>query len=158
MRISKTNSKEINSLLKLLQDMEQYSKDQQGWEDVNFNQRNYPKLAKLGNPEKDPEDFVNQLCFQMNRIHFQRILWNLLTLLDNCADKGLGHLDFNPKIKAGFEALEILKEVLPLVKKNGAAENKELKAKIDAVFKMAKKRTMKPKVQKAPDEQLQKQA
>ena len=38
-------------------------------------------------------------------------MWNLETLLDNCADKSLDYLDFNSNIKAGQEAIELLKEL-----------------------------------------------
>ena len=46
--------------------------------------------------EKYPPEMINRI---------------LETLLDNCADKSLDYLDFNSNIKAGQEAIELLKEL-----------------------------------------------
>jgi hypothetical protein len=37
--------------------------------------------------------------------------------LDNCADENQDVLDFNPRIKAGFEAIDLLKEMLVFIEK-----------------------------------------
>lgn len=51
-------------------------------------------------------------CFkQFDIIHFRRILWNCQTMLVNCADLSKDHLDFNEEIKAGQDAIELLKEI-----------------------------------------------
>lgn len=59
---------------------------------------------------KDVEGFLSDLVSHAKSLFWEKAIWNLQTLLENCSDKTLDHLDFSPEIKKGFEAVEILKE------------------------------------------------
>jgi len=76
-------------------------------EDVDFSEF---ELLKDFN-QKDSSEFLFSVLNEIKALYHEKALWNLETLIDNCADKTLDHLDFNPKIKAGFEAIELLKEL-----------------------------------------------
>lgn len=55
--------------------------------------------------------FLSRLVSHANGMSWEKMLMNLRVLLDNCADPELDHLDFNKEIKAGFEAINLLKEM-----------------------------------------------
>lgn len=110
MKVAKTNSEEISRLNSLLNEIEWLSKDFRSgndFSDINF--EDYEILKDL--PKDNAEEFLKVLCHKIAGNHFQRILFNCSTLLDNCADENQDTLDFNPTIKAGFEALELLKKI-----------------------------------------------
>lgn len=110
MKLAKTNHEEIDQLFNALNEVEWLSKalKNQEFEDVDFSE--YEIMGKFD--KTSPEAFLNDLTHHLSAIHFQRILWNCRTLLDNCADPELSHLDFNSNIKAGLELLEKSKDVL----------------------------------------------
>lgn len=110
MRVAKTNEEEITRLNTLLQEIEWLSKDFRSGNDFAYiNWDDFEKLQDL--PRTDVEDFLKVLCHKIAGNHFGRILMNCITLLENCADKNLDYLDYNPQIKAGFEAFEMLEEI-----------------------------------------------
>lgn len=76
-------------------------------EDVDFSEF---ELLKDFN-QKDSSEFLFSVLNEIKALYHEKALWNLETLIDNCADKTLDHLDFNPKINAGFDAIELLKEI-----------------------------------------------
>lgn len=105
MRLAKTNHEEIDRLFSVLNEVEWLHKELKNanFEDVDFS--DFDVMSKFDN--KSPEAFLSDLIHHLSSIHFQRILWNCRTLLDNCADPELSHLDFNADIKAGLELLDI---------------------------------------------------
>jgi hypothetical protein len=110
MRVAKTNEEEITRLNTLLQEIEWLSKDFRSGNDFAYiNWDDFENLQDL--PRGDVEDFLKVLCHKIAGNHFGRILMNCITLLENCADKNLDYLDYNPQIKAGFEAFELLEEI-----------------------------------------------
>jgi len=105
MKVAKTNQEEISRLNTLLNELEWFSKEfRLGSDFSDIDWEGYEQLSKL--PKDNAEEFLKVLCHTIAGNHFQRILLNCSTLLDNCADPNLKHLDFNPDIKAGLELLE----------------------------------------------------
>jgi hypothetical protein len=105
MKVAKTNDEEISRLNALLNEVEWLSKEfRSGCDFSDINWEDYEQLSKL--PKDDSEEFLKVLCHKIAGNHFQRILFNCSTLLDNCANPNLDHLDFNSDIKAGLELLE----------------------------------------------------
>ena len=76
-------------------------------EDVDFSEF---ELLKDFN-QKDASEFLFSVVNEIKSLYYEKAMWNLETLLDNCADKSLDYLDFNSNIKAGQEAIELLKEL-----------------------------------------------
>lgn len=76
-------------------------------------------------------------------MHHQKVLFNLTTLIDNCADKTLDHLDFNPRIKAGLEMLEFVEKINEGYGNQGEMINPEnyqqMKSTFDSILEKAKK-------------------
>lgn len=111
MRVAKTNQEEISRLNSLLCEIEWLSKDfRSGHDYESIDWSEYEILSTMVT-DYGVEAFLETLCHKIAGNHFGRIFMNLSTLLDNCAHPGLTHLDFNPQIKAGFEALELLLEI-----------------------------------------------
>ena len=109
MKLAKTNEDEIHNLNSLLNEVEWLSKEFRSGNDLSdIDLEDYEHLSKL--PKSDPEEFLKLLCHKIAANHFQRILFNCSTLLENCADPNLKHLDFNPDIKAGLELLDKQRE------------------------------------------------
>ena len=104
MRLAKTNHEEIYRLQNALNEVEWLHKELRNtdFEDVDFSE--FEIMSKFN--KATPETFLADLVHHLAAIHFQRILWNCKTLLDNCADPESSYLDFNPDIKAGLELLE----------------------------------------------------
>jgi hypothetical protein len=105
MKVAKTNDEEISKLTTLLNEVEWMSKEFLRGSDLSdIDWEDYELLWKL--PKDNAEEFLKALCHTIAGNHFQRILLNCSTLLDNCADPNVEYLDFNPDIKAGLELLE----------------------------------------------------
>lgn len=104
LRLAKTSEKEIDSLFAILNEAERLSNELKNnfLEDIDFSEFETMQYFDRENTEQFLTDFVKHL----SSIHFQRILFNCQTLLDNCADPDLDTLDFNKDIKRGLELLE----------------------------------------------------
>jgi hypothetical protein len=133
MKVAKTNQEEISRLNSLLNEIEWLSKDFRSGNDFSdLDWEVYERLEEL--PKDDAEEFLKVLCHKIAGNHFQRILFNCSTLLDNCADENQDTLDFNPTIKAGFEAIELLKEISTYMDNHHVLFNVEMKDKINALL------------------------
>lgn len=117
MRLAKTNEKEIDSLMKVLLEIEAISEELKHTELSDLEWEYFPILSNLY--KDDSENFLENTFRYLANIHFQRILWNCSTMLEQCADENLSYLDFNSKIKKGFELYD--------------AQFPELKEKADAL-------------------------
>jgi hypothetical protein len=110
MKVTKTNTKEIQRLFKVLNEMEWLHKELQHSFIGSVEWDEFEVLSKMGRRneagEIDLESFLTDLVAYTSRIHFQRILTNLETLLDNCADPDQKTLEFNPNIAKGLELLQ----------------------------------------------------
>lgn len=113
MRLAKTNHEEIDRLQNALNEVEWLHKELKNtdFEFVDFSE--FEIMSKFD--KTNPEAFLGDLVHHLSAIHFQRILWNCKTLLDNCADPALPYLDFSPDIKAGLELLEKSRAEMPNV-------------------------------------------
>lgn len=104
MKLAKASYEEIDSLLAVLSDIERLSKE---LEYQYLNSIDFSDYQVIGKFDKgDTEQFLHDILKHIANIHFQRILFNLTTLLENCADPDSKTLEFSPKIKAAFELLE----------------------------------------------------
>jgi hypothetical protein len=83
-------------------------------EDVDFSEF---ELLKDFN-KKDASEFLFSVVNEIKALYHEKAMWNLEVLIDNCADKTLDHLDFNPEIKAGQKAIELLKEMNEFIVKS----------------------------------------
>ncbi len=108
LKLAKTSQAEIDSLFAILNEAEWLKKELQNnfLEDIDFSEFEIMQSFDRENTEQFLTDFVSHL----SSIHFQRILFNCQTLLDNCADPDLDTLDFNKDIKRGLELLEAQKQ------------------------------------------------
>ena len=117
MKVAITSQEEISKLNSVLSEIEWLSKDFRSGYDFNgIDWENYESLQDL--PQDNAEEFLKVLCHKIAGNHFQRIFMNLSTLLDNCADLKQTTLDFNPTIKAGFESIDLLREIDDYLKPN----------------------------------------
>lgn len=117
MKVAITSQEEISQLNSVLSEMEWLSKDfRSGYDFDGIDWENYESLQDL--PKDNSEEFLKVLCHKIAGNHFQRIFMNCGTLLDNCADLEQTTLDFNPTIKAGFEAIDLLREIDDYLKPN----------------------------------------
>lgn len=109
MKLAITSEEEILSLLRILNELEslwKYDLQQSYLKDIDLSEYEILK----GFDKSDPEEFLSDLLKYLYEIHHSRILWNCDTMLKNCADLELDHLDFNPDIKRGLELVELEKE------------------------------------------------
>lgn len=105
MKLAITNTNEILSLLRILNELEDLHKHElqhKYLKDVDLSQ--FEILKNFDN--SDPEQFLSEVLRHLSNIHFQRILWNADTLLNHCADLEQDTLDYHPNIKKGLELLE----------------------------------------------------
>lgn len=104
LKLAKTSEKEIDSLFAILNEAEWLKRELQNnfLEDIDFSEFEIMQSFDKENTEQ----FLTDLVSHLSSIHFQRILFNCQTLLDNCADPDLDTLDFNKDIKRGLELLE----------------------------------------------------
>jgi len=108
LRVAKTSEKEIDSLFAILNEAGSLKKELEHnfLEDIDFSEFEIMKSFNRENEEGFLTDFVRHL----SSIHFQRILFNCQTLLDNCADPDSDTLDFNKDIKRGLVLLNAQKQ------------------------------------------------
>lgn len=104
MKLAKASEEEIQRLSDILSEIEWMHKDLKGYDFEYLDFTEYEILSKFD--RSSPEKFLEDLVRNLSAIHFQRILFNLTTLLENCADPDLDYLDFNKNIKQGLELLE----------------------------------------------------
>ncbi len=108
LRIARVTETEISNLRNLLNDLQNLFGELNM---LNLNEiviDKYETLKYLD--ENDSESFLRGVCFAISNSNFEKTLFNLVILLDNCADLNLEYLDFNKDIKRGLELLELEKE------------------------------------------------
>ena len=114
MKLAKTNQKEIDSLSDILNELKSVHKyhNHADYDDlidqIDDNKESFPILSGITDNKDLPHEFWMKVIDRLTSIHFQRILWNCMTLIENCADPDKSHLDFNPDIKKGLELLEAI--------------------------------------------------
>jgi hypothetical protein len=109
MKVTKTDTEEISTLHSVLNEMEWLHKELQRTDFEAIDWEDFELLQNLGidqsSLKRDPVIFIEDLVQYISNIHFQRILFNLQTLLDNCADPEARTLEYNADIKKGLELL-----------------------------------------------------
>ncbi len=108
MRVAKVTQQEIDRLRNILFDLQNLREllCYNELEDLSF--EDFETLKGLDNTY--PRGVLYSICRQISETYFEKILFNLTTLLDNCADEESDYLDFNKDIKRGFELLELEKQ------------------------------------------------
>lgn len=108
MKLAISRKKEINDINDFLKECSWLSDEfkRSDFEDMDWEEFEIFKKYDT----KDIEGFLSDLVRHAKSLFWEKAIFNLQTLLENCADKTLDHLDFNAEIKQGFEAVEILKE------------------------------------------------
>lgn len=109
LKLAKTSEKEINSLFDILNEIEgihKYQLNSFEFEDIDFEEYEIMKTFD----STTAEAFLLDLFRYLSSIHFQRILFNCQTLLENCADPNESTLEFNSDIKEGLKLLEEKRE------------------------------------------------
>lgn len=105
MKITRVTEEEISEFNTLLSDIEWLSKEFSSGKDLSeIDLDDYEVLSNLS--KDDAELFLKSVCEKIACSPFKRILFNCMTLLDNCADPSSDTLEFNPDIKAGLELLD----------------------------------------------------
>ena len=114
LKLSKTNEQEIDKLRDVLNEIQQITKhcDYEDYDDFKseiLGDEDFFSVSSKYIKEYDNyQGFWMVMMKHLCSIHFQRILMNCSTMLDNCADPNISHLDFNSDIKKGLELLEAL--------------------------------------------------
>lgn len=110
MKVAKTNTDEILSLMRLLNEVEMLHKDLRLYNLDSIEWDEYDELSKMGQCDDDgefnAERFVEDLARAFSNIHFQRILMNCDVLLQHCAHPDETTLEYNPNIAKGLELLQ----------------------------------------------------
>ena len=109
MQVSKTSHEQIKTVSEFLHELSWLNDDLRSTnlEYVDFS----PYTILKDFDKKEIQDFLNSVCCHAKNLFYEKVLMNCSTMLDNCADPNLEVLDFNPKIKAGFESIELLREI-----------------------------------------------
>lgn len=109
MQLAISREKEINDINDFLRECSWLSDEfkRSDFEDLDFEE--FELFQKFD--KKDPAGFLSDLVRHAKNLYWEKAIFNLQTLLDNCADKTLDHLDFNVEIKRGFAAVELLKNI-----------------------------------------------
>ncbi len=110
-KLVKTNKVEIENLLQVLNEIEAIYNELNYYSFENLDLSDYEILNTFR--KESLEDFIEDLFHHISNIHFQRILWNSLTMLENCTDPDQDTLEFHPDIKQGLELLEKSNDKLP---------------------------------------------
>jgi len=114
LKLSKTNEQEIDKLRDVLNEIQQITKhcDYEDYDDFKseiLGDEDFFSVSSKYIKEYDNyQGFWMVMMKHLCSIHLQRILMNCSTMLDNCADPNISHLDFNSDIKKGLELLEAL--------------------------------------------------
>jgi hypothetical protein len=108
LKLAKATEKEISQVRDLLNELSalnKYYTYDEVIEVLKENEEEFPVLSKLDTT--DNSEFLTDLCRHVANIRFECVMFNLSTLMDNCADPNLDHLDFNPDIKRGLQLLDL---------------------------------------------------
>lgn len=109
MKLAKSRPEEIKHIKDLLKECSWLSKElcYCELEDVDFSEfellKDYDK--------SDTRSFLYSLLNEIKALYFEKALWNLQTLISNCADPELDYLEFNKEIIAGQDAIQLLRDM-----------------------------------------------
>lgn len=109
MKLAKSRPEEIRHISTLLKECSWLSKELRNYEleDVDFSEFELLKDYDA----TDPNTFLHSLLNEIKALYFEKAIWNLETLLVNCADPELDVLEFNKEIIAGQDAVQLLRDM-----------------------------------------------
>lgn len=134
MQISKTSHEQIKTVSDFLHELSWLNDD---LKNKAFNYLDLSEYTILKDFDtNDCEEFLHSVCFHAKQLFYEKVLMNCATMLDNCADPNLEVLDFNPEIKAGFEAIELLRkmETFISVPTNSIGFNSQFEVEIKSIL------------------------
>lgn len=117
MKIAVTNKEEIEGLMKLCTELERFGDQYSPFfpaEDcelveLDIDAEHFPILSRLKQESDNMMEFIIRVFKEFKEIHHWRILFNCLTLLENCADPNSDTLEYNKDITEALELMEKLK-------------------------------------------------
>lgn len=113
LKVARATDKEIKQVNDLLNELEYIGKYYRSEEVVDVVKENKDEFEVLSTFDlSDSEEFLRSICNYVYGIRHSCVIFNLWTLMDNCADKNLDTLDFNPTLKRGLELVELEKKGL----------------------------------------------
>ncbi len=107
MKVARATEKEIDNVRDLLNEIASLDQDfqhQYYFDAINENKEDFPLLSKIVTDDRD--DFIDNLARLVNNTFYDKVLFNLNTLMENCADMNADTLEFNERITKGLELLE----------------------------------------------------
>lgn len=107
MKVSKSTEKEIERIVDLLNELNNLKDDLLHKSIDNIDQSDYEILHIKG---KDYEEVLEHILRAIDGSKIRKALFNLSTLIENCADPECDTLEFNKDITRGLELLELEKE------------------------------------------------
>ncbi|MNH08340.1 hypothetical protein D3C79_677530 [compost metagenome] len=111
MTLAKAKETEIRRFSDILQEINWLSQSFRDVEEIEtIDWEEFPIIAKAAQKCTDPAILLKTICYLIGGSPFEKLLWNLEVLLENCADPDLDHLDFNKDIKEGLTLLNSNKD------------------------------------------------
>ena len=112
MKLAKASDEEIQEFYNLLSEIEQLQKEEKSYylEDIDFSE--FEILGPIWKECENEKEFWKAVSYAVVGHHFQRILFNLTTLMENCADPNSSTFDFHPDIKRGLELINSQSKIL----------------------------------------------
>ncbi len=106
-KLSKSTEKEIDRIYDLLNDLNRLKEDivYKNWDNIDKSE-----YEVLNIKDKDPEEALEYILKFIDGASIRKAIFNLSTLLENCADPECDTLEFNKDIKRGLELLELEKQ------------------------------------------------
>ncbi len=110
MKISRATEEEIYKLNSFLQEIESLGKAMENNYSEEIDYSEYEIISKMIMKDKENGYFAEHLlcniCQHLSGLNYPKIIFNLITLLDNCADKECDVLEFNKKIRRAMELFD----------------------------------------------------
>ena len=111
MKLALATEKEYDKLwayMRELKDLtEQIHNQLHHWDNLDvlkLDEGDFPVLSKFST--NNTLQFICNLCDEFEALNFAKVMFNAVTIFQNCADENQDVLDFKPNIKNGLELLE----------------------------------------------------
>lgn len=75
----------VNNLLNELASLHKYYGNEDYHTAISESKEDFPELSKISTDDKD--DFIENLCRLVSNMRYEVVIFNLWTLMDNCAKK-----------------------------------------------------------------------
>lgn len=100
--------KQVNDFLNELENIGRYNRGEEVIDVIKEDTKYFKVLSALDC--SDAESLLRDICNYVDGIRHSCVMFNLFTLMDNCADLESDTLDFNPTLKRGLELVELEKQ------------------------------------------------